>query len=175
MKPYSTLSTSTVFENKWWKYYRDEYVLPNGQTGEYHYVSTYGSVFVIPQLEDDVFVLTSQFRYLNRRQSVEFPGGGMVRHLSPEENARKELREETGFEAEILEKIGEFNPYNGVTNEICHVFIAKNICQFSQELEESEEITLLRKSKKEIGEMIRSGSLWDGMTLAAWMIYLQHQ
>lgn len=167
------ISTKLVESNPYWDYRIDEYTMPNGKSANYYYVETPGSTFIIPVMEKGLFVMTRQYRYLNGRISIEFPGGGLKKGISPEDNAVNELVEEAGLIAGILKPIGSFNPYNGVTNEICRVFAAYNLTRVKPIPEESEEFEIITMSGEEIGHSIISGEIWDGMTLAAWAIY-QH-
>jgi 8-oxo-dGTP pyrophosphatase MutT (NUDIX family) len=171
---FETLSSRTIFSNPYWEYRMDEYHLLSGKKKEYHYVWSRGSTFIIPEIDDDTYILTRQWRYLNKRYSIEFPGGGIEKGLSPSENAVKELAEETGYVAGSMIYLGEYNPFNGVTNELCQVFIARNLLPCDCDPDESEEIELIRLNRKEIYELIKKGEIWDGMTLAAWAMYSFH-
>jgi 8-oxo-dGTP pyrophosphatase MutT (NUDIX family) len=171
---FETLSSRTIYKNPYWEYCVDDYILPSGNKREYHYVSTRGSTFIIPEIDNDTFILTRQWRYLNNRYSIEFPGGGIEEGLTANENAAKELAEETGYSAGVLVYLGENNPYNGVTNEMCQVFIARNLIPCISKPDESEEIEIIRLNRIEILKLIKKGEIWDGMTLAAWAMYFFH-
>lgn len=164
------LSTITKFVNSWWSYKVDKYLLPSGAEGEYHYAFTNGSAFIVPVNDDGKLIMVRQYRYLNDRFSLEFPGGGVKKENNHEAEAEKELVEETGFNGD-LQYAGEFNPFNGVTNEICKVYIARNL-KPSKEFrkDDSEEFEILTFSYKEIEEMINSNEIYDGMTLASWAL-----
>ena len=168
---YSRVSTNLKYKNPWWEYIVDEYILPNGQKGEYHYVKTPGSCFIIPLSDNNKFFMVRQFRYLNGKYSIEFPGGGMKEGISALDNAIIELHEEAGLISDDIKFIGEFNPYNGVTSEIRHVFLAKSLKETEANPEESEEIEIMQMSEKEINSKILNGEIWDGMTLSAWSLY----
>ncbi|MGB9912299.1 MAG: NUDIX domain-containing protein [Candidatus Kapaibacteriota bacterium] len=170
LQKYSKLKETTVEQNPFWAYKIDDYLLPNGKIEKYYYAHTPGSTMIIPCFENK-FVFTLQYRYLNQKQSIEFPGGGAKPELSPLENAKKELLEETGFKANSIEPIGFFNPCNGLTDEICYVFFAKDLIQKEQRLDDSEEIDILFLSEQEIIHKIKSGEIWDGMTLASWCLF----
>jgi len=170
-RKYQKVSEKIVESNPYWDYRVDEYILPNLKQGKYYYVHTPGSAMVIPIL-DGKFVMTNQYRYLNRKMSLEFPGGGLKPDYSPRENALLELKQETGYVAGELIEIGQFNPCNGLTDEICYVFLAKNLELSKQDLDESEEISPILLSKSEIESKIKKGEIWDGMTLASWSLYL---
>jgi len=170
LKRLNKISEKSIKKNNWWDYRVDSYLLPNGKEGEYHFVRTSGSTFVIPEKDENVFIMTKQFRYLNQRESIEFPGGGLKADLSPIENAKYELQEEAGYSG-VLKKVGEFNPFNGVTDEICHVFHAKDLKHVEATPEPSEEFEILELTINEINHKIQKGEIWDGMTLAAWSLY----
>lgn len=170
-KKYSRQSTRLKYKNPWWEYIVDEYILPNGKLGEYHYVKTPGSCFIIPIDNDNRFYMVRQFRYLNRKYSIEFPGGGMKVGLSAEENAIIELQEEAGLKSDSIKLISEFNPYNGVTSEICSVFLATELTKTIATPEEAEEIEIIKLTEDEIINKIVNYEIWDGMTLSAWSLY----
>ncbi|MBI1803631.1 MAG: NUDIX hydrolase [Ignavibacteriae bacterium] len=157
-------------KNPWWTYRKDVTLLPSGKEGEYHYVHVKGSSMVIPQMNDGRLVLVNQYRYLADRESIEFPCGSVKDDSTYDETARHELAEETGFEAAELRVAAEFNPYNGVTDEMCRVYVAKNLRSVESSHDETEEFEQLRLTPQEFDAMIRRGEVWDGMTLAAWSL-----
>ena len=125
---------------------------------------------VVPVLPDGRLILVRQFRYLVQRWSEEFPCGGMARGVEADENARKELREEAGLTPKNLERIGGFAPFNGVSDEICHVYLARDLEETGAEPEVTEDITVVRRTVAEVEAAIDSGEIWDGMTIASFTI-----
>jgi ADP-ribose pyrophosphatase len=144
---------------------------PDEKEGEYYYVHTRGSVVVIPELENGKLFMTRQFRYLNQRESLEFIGGGVKPQASSLESAREELLEEGGFETEKMILIGRFNPFNGATDEICEVYVARKLKKVGARPEASEEFEEHELSVNEIESLIKGGELWDGMSIAAFLLY----
>lgn len=170
LKPWKKLTEEVLFKNKWWTYRRDTYELPSGKVGEYNYVALGGSAMTVPILKGGKVLLVKQYRYLNNRESIEFPCGSVKDGASHDETAWHELAEETGYSSSRMFLAGEFNPYNGVTNEICKVYIARELQHVGDNPDETEEFELVQLTASEIDEKIRSGEIWDGMTIAAWMI-----
>ena len=151
-------------------YKLDNFEIPDKFSGEYYYVHTNGSSMVIPITNDCNMVLVNQFRYLNERESLEFPCGSVKEGKSYMETARLELEEETGYQAEAIEEAGQFNPYNGITCEICKVFLAYPLQPAVRQPDVTEEFELLFCTPEEMDTLICEKKIWDGMTLAAWML-----
>ena len=171
IKVLNTISKKLKFSNDWWEYWIDNYFIPNGSEGEYHYVNSNGATMIIPIADNGKFLLNMQYRYLNQRVSIEFPGGGKKKHLTYEENAKFELMEECGFDTGKLTYLGEYNPFNGVTNEITKIYLAEKLILSQINPDDSEEFEIIEISENEIIDKIKTGEIWDGMTLAAWSIY----
>ncbi len=144
--------------------------LPSGKEGEYHYVHSLGSACVVPVMPDESVLLVNQYRYLGQRESLEFPCGAVKEGSSHDETAWHELAEETGYSARTLLMAGAFNPYNGVTDEMCHVYVARDLRHVGATPDETEQFELVRLRSEEIDARIASGELWDGMSIAAWHI-----
>lgn len=155
-------------QNPWWKYCRDEVELPSGKAGEFHYVLTNGSSMVVPVESGGTIIFVRQYRYTGRRDSLEFPCGGLKDGAAYEETARNELLEEAGFSAGRLEVVGRFNPCNGLLDEICTVFVARDLRYVGAKPDETESFELVRLAPEEIDAAILDGTIWDGMTIAAW-------
>lgn len=170
VKHWKTISREVKFKNPWWTYIVDKYEVEHDKIGEYHFCHTHGSAFTIPVTSEGRILMVNQYRYLNDRESIEFPGGGIKFGEIPDEIARKELIEETGMDGKF-EKIGFFNPYNGVTNEICHVYIARELkpsAEFGKD--EHEEFEIIELTIEELTNKIESNEIYDGMSLAAWSL-----
>jgi 8-oxo-dGTP pyrophosphatase MutT (NUDIX family) len=165
------ISEETLHSNDWWTYKRDRFRLPSGKEGAYHYVHTPGSVMIVPEEDDGYFLLVRQYRYLNGRHSLEFPGGGIAGCEDPISAARKELAEEAQKQAGRVELLGVFNPFNGVTDELCSVFHATGLVHTDASPDETEEFEIIRLTAGEVRARIAAGEIWDGMTMAAWAIY----
>ncbi|MGE0432580.1 MAG: HEAT repeat domain-containing protein, partial [Planctomycetota bacterium] len=128
------IGTETLAANPFWQYRRDRVRLPDGAEHAYHYVHTPGSVMIVAidtTSEGDTnageLLLVEQYRYLQRETCLELPGGGIKSGMLPADAARDELREETGYDADVLDEVGWFTPCKGLTDERCHVFVASGL------------------------------------------------
>jgi ADP-ribose pyrophosphatase len=170
MKPYKTVAKTILFKNPWWQYGCDQIELPSGKSGEYHYALTNGSSMVIPETAEGKLILVRQYRYTGKRDSIEFPCGGVKEGSTYDETAKQELVEETGFLAGELKSIGSYNPCNGLLDEICRVYIARQLRHIGAKPDETENFELVYLTMEDVDTLIRDGTIWDGMTLAAWAI-----
>ncbi|MBF0279449.1 MAG: NUDIX hydrolase [SAR324 cluster bacterium] len=170
LKRWKKLGTKVLFKNPWWTYRMDTFSIPDGITGQYHYVMTDGSSMIVPFTNEGKIILVNQYRYLCERESLEFPCGSIKQGSSYLQTAQLELAEETGYRAETLEAVAEFNPYNGVSSEICQVFFARNLHLTDVKADETEEFELHFCSPAEIDSMICTNQIRDGMSLAAWSL-----
>jgi ADP-ribose pyrophosphatase len=175
LKKWKKLDQKTIFANEHWKYNLDTFEIEDGTKGEYHYVNTNGSTMVVPFLSNDRLLLVNQYRYLNQKESLEFPCGSVEDGLSLEENAIKELREETGKSGKI-KYVGEFSPYTGASDEMCSVYLGQDLYDSPLPHDSTEEFEIIKMSIREFEKLIKHNKIWDGLTLSAWILtknYLQ--
>lgn len=170
LKKWEKVSEKTIIKNSHWSYKVDNFIIDNNFNGEYHYVHSLGSTMVVPIASSGKILLTNQYRYLNGKESWEFPCGSVSDNLSIYDNAIKELREESGYSAKSIEKIGEFAPYTGASDEICSVYIAKELFPSPLPADETEDFEIDFFTKDEIEKLVDTNLIWDGLTLAAWSL-----
>lgn len=170
LKRWITRSDEEIARNPWWAYRRAEFEVPDGVTGTYHYVHTPGAAMIVPVLDSGEVLMVRQYRYLGDRESLEFPAGGVKEGHTALQTARLELAEETGFAAARLTRVGAFNPYNGVTDEVCEVFLAEGLREVPARPDPMEAFERVPCTPARLEALIASGAIWDGMTLATWML-----
>lgn len=173
---FKRISREVIVENAWHRYCVDRYRLKGGAEGSYYYIDMPGSCGIIPLFDDGSTLLIKVTRYLLGVSLWEFPIGGMKEGQDPLDCAHRELREEAGFVAQQMELLGSFAPYKGVSNEICHFFLARGLTEVGQELEASEEISVKRLSLEDAQETLMQQEILDGQSLCGLMLltrYLQ--
>ncbi len=165
------LSKEPFFQAPYYLFSHDRYRLPDGTAGDYYYLDIPGASMTVPLLDPRTLVMVRQYRYLMQRGSLEFPAGGMRGVTDPLENARKELAEEAGYAADRWRALGTFAPYNGASNEMCHVYLASDLRPAPPAPGPTEEFEILRVPLQEVPALIRGGEIWDGQTITAFTLY----
>ena len=165
LKPWTTLSSEIVHQNKFYAIRHDKYVLPNQEIGDYYVFDKKTAVFIVP-IKDGKIIMGKQFRYPIKQWSIEVPGGGVKEGCSHLKVAKQELKEEAGYIGK-LKKIGSFATNNGVSSEITSVFLATDLRFVGTKLEETESIKTIEVDIAKAYEMIDSGKITDGMTISA--------
>jgi len=126
------------------------------------------SVAILPVIDRDKIVLIKQFRFAINREIWEIPAGKLNKNEKPDDGAKRELREETGYRSKELKKIGEFYLSPGYSTEYMYVFLAKGLKKAKQSLEDGEQITDVKVfSVNEVLKMIKSRKIVDAKTLLA--------
>ena len=165
--PLRTIDSQIVYHTPWFQVERHKVeTAADGHRFTYSYLSTAPSVMVVAVTPDRRIVLVRQFRYPTREYAFELPGGGTGGQDSLEA-AGRELREETGYRAGRVTRLGDFVVYCGLSNEVCHVCLAEDLEAGEQALEKTEHITVHPVEYGELDHMIRNGEFRDGMGLAA--------
>jgi 8-oxo-dGTP pyrophosphatase MutT (NUDIX family) len=166
------LSSRLVYENPWLSLREDRVARADGSQGIYSVVDAADFALVMPS-ENDGFHLVEQYRYPVGARSWEFPSGSFPRGVTgtPEELAAAELREETGFTAGNLERIGYLNPANAMSGLGCHVYLATDLTPGRSEREITEQD--MRQEwfpRDEVERMLRDGVITDGPSIAAYLL-----
>ncbi|MGH3833930.1 MAG: NUDIX domain-containing protein [Pseudonocardiaceae bacterium] len=168
------VSSQIVYHNQWMQLREDVIQRPDGSQGIYSYVEKPDFALIIP-VEGGGFHLVEQYRYPVSHRSWEFPQGTLPNREDedPAALARRELAEETGLRAGRLRRLGSLYPAKGMSSQACAVFVADQL-EAGQHSREHEEQDMLQRwfSRSELEDMIRSGMITDGSTIAAYMLYL---
>ncbi|ENO12013.1 ADP-ribose pyrophosphatase [Thermoplasmatales archaeon SCGC AB-539-C06] len=109
------------------------------------------SISVILSFFDGKIVMIKQYRYAIKQTSLELPAGLIKLGETPEECAKRELKEETGFTAKNIKRVLSYYPSNSISNQQVHLCVADNLTEGKSKREEDEIISdVILMSKPEI-------------------------
>ncbi len=161
-------SRRVAYENPWITVWHDEVTRPDGSPGIYgvvHFESLAAGVLAFD--DDDRIVLVGQHRYTLDRDSWEIPEGGVPPTETPLQGIQRELREETGLEADDWHELCRLDLSNSVTDEVAILFVARGLHQGEATPEPTESIALRWVRFDEAVEMVHDGRITDVMSVAA--------
>jgi ADP-ribose pyrophosphatase len=129
-----------------------------------------GSAVIVPVFEDGTVALVKQYRHPTVRYLLEIPAGTLDEGEKPEVGAARELEEELGVVAGKMEKLSEFFVSPGFCEEKMWVYLATELTETSQRLDDDELIEIVRLPFTEALEMISDGEIEDAKTIIGLML-----
>jgi 8-oxo-dGTP pyrophosphatase MutT (NUDIX family) len=164
--PWKKLGTRPIYGTPWFSVRCDDVIRPDGQRGTYSVVhSERIAVGVVPLWEDGTVTLVGQWRYPLGEYSWELPEGGGDPARGPLEAARMELREEAGIEARSWAYLGRCHTSNCWTDEVGHLYLARDLVQGTPEPGGDEEILTRRVPLEEAIMMASDGRITDAISI----------
>ncbi len=173
---FETLSQETVYQGRAFNVRRDKVRLPNQRTMHVDVIEHPGAVTILPVNDDGQILFVRQYRHAVGQELLELPAGTLEAGEPPESCAAREVREETGFAAEQVTKLGEFFLAPGYSTEYMVVFLATGLRLNPLPKDKDEFITLHAIPIDQAYGMALGGELIDGKSLAALLLarpYLQ--
>jgi ADP-ribose pyrophosphatase len=169
------VSSEPVFDGKLLHVRRDTVRLPDGKLATREHVVHPGAVLIVPVLPDGRLVVERQYRYPLDRVFVEFPAG----KLDPGEDelvtARRELREEAGYEAATWTPLGTIHTLISYTNEKIDFFVAEGLAHVGAALDDGEFLEVVTMSVDEMLAALDGGEITDAKTVAALLMFARRQ
>ncbi len=163
------LSSKTVYEAPVFHITSEEIVEPSGVKVRRDIVRHPGSVVIMPLDEtgrEPRILLGLQFRYAAMQELWEFPAGRIDEGEDVLFAAKRELEEETGYSAREWMRALFFYSSPGFLDEKMHLWLARDLVKGEARPEEDEYITHKFFTVEQAKELINSGKIIDGKTIA---------
>ena len=129
-----------------------------------------GSAVIIPVFADGTIALVRQYRHPAVKYLLEAPAGTLNDGEAPEEGAARELEEELGYVAGKLEKLSEFFVSPGFLEEKMWIYLATDLRETKQQLEDDEIVEVVRIPFGQALSMITTGEIEDAKTIIGVML-----
>jgi ADP-ribose pyrophosphatase len=159
------INSRIIHKGKNFNFLVDNVELSNGHITQRDIVRHPGAVAIVPILDDGRVVLIRQYRYAPNKMLLEIPAGTLEQGEPLEKCASRELKEETGYEADEMDFFMSCYMVPGYSDEIIHFFLARGLNMVGDDPEEDENITLEIHSLDEVLRMIKENIIEDAKTI----------
>ena len=152
-----TLTSEVLFEGRVITLTKDTALLENGKTATREVVHHHGGACILPYFEDGTAM---------QQELWELPAGKLEKGEDPFEAAKRELGEECGLTADHYISLGQFYPTVGYDTEVIYTWVATGLHKTQMHLDADEFLTPDRVPLDKAYEMVMSGEIRDGKTIA---------
>jgi ADP-ribose pyrophosphatase len=161
------VSGDLVYQGSLLKVHRDIVRLPDGTEGSREYIKHPGAVAIVALTDDRQLLLERQYRYPPRREFIEIPAGKLEPGEPHLATAKRELLEETGYEAGDWTSLCTVDTAIGYTDERIELFLARKLIKKTRKLDPGEFLEIFLLPFDDAVAMVRDGRISDIKTVAA--------
>lgn len=160
-----TLDSKVVYEGKVVTVIRDDVEVADGHKSFREVVLHSGGVVVAALKDNDTILLIKQYRYPLKKVNLELPAGKLEIGENPDEACKRELEEETGYQAKQWQSLGFINTTPGICTEKLYLYLAKDLEFIGEHPDEGEILKCEEYNLSEVFKMINSGEINDAKTI----------
>lgn len=162
------VSSEDVFDGNLLHVKKDTVRLPNGNIAYREWIKHPGASAVVPVTPEGRLIFVRQYRYPIQQVTLEIPAGKLdAEGENPLDCARRELSEETGYQAEKYTFLTKLATTVGFSNEFIYIYAAEGLTAGRQHPDEDEFINVCTLTMDEAMAKIRSGEICDAKSVTA--------
>ena len=170
-KPLHLKSYERAFQGSRFDVLIQEVPAPSGKPHKREVIIHPGAVVLLPIVDPHSIILIRNERFVVGETLWELPAGTLEPGESPDQTARRELIEETGYECAGLKPLTTFYSSPGICNEVLYAYVAEDLSFVGQNLDECEKITVETLPWPQVLQMIQNHEIRDGKSLATLLYY----
>jgi ADP-ribose pyrophosphatase len=159
------VSRRTIFRGRLLTVHADEVTTPSGLLATREIVEHPGAVAIVATDGDGRILLVRQWRHAVAKALWEIPAGTCEPSEQPEATARRELAEETGYDAAVWESLGGGPTAPGYSGEVLHFFAARQLTPGEAHTDPGETLVARLFTPVELAGLLADGGV-DLKTLA---------
>lgn len=171
IEPERGLSKETVYDGKLFKVIKEKVRIANGNERPREIVVHPGAVALVVVDKDDNLILVRQYRRAADKALLEIPAGTREPDEDAESCARRELSEETGYEAASVERLGGFYSAPGFCTEYLECYLMRDLKEKPGTADDDENIEIERLSTEEAIQAIRRGDICDAKSISGILMW----
>lgn len=167
-----TLSSRKVYEGTFLKIFQDQALMPDGSHSLREYVMHPGASMMIPYCrQTNSIYMVHQYRYSMKQHYWELPAGKRDGDEDFLTTAQRELSEETGLKSNKWTHLISVHPAIGYTNEVIECFVAEELEQSEQHLDQGEFLQVQKIPVPHLLQMIQKGEMKDPKSVHALLYF----
>jgi ADP-ribose pyrophosphatase len=175
-RPAQVLESKVAYEGPLFRVLKDRIQEPNGKEAHRDVIRHNGSVVILAlersgSKKDPLVLMERQFRHAAQQYLYELPAGTMDPGEEHLEAAKRELLEETGYQAKKWTQLVKYYASPGFLGEWMQVFLAEDLTPGEAHPEEDESLELQFVTLSEVLRLVDAGKIRDGKTLIGLMYY----
>ncbi len=167
---FETITQETLYRGRAFSVRSDEVRLPDQRTMHVDVIEHPGAVTILPVDAEGRILIVRQYRHAAGKELLELPAGTLDAGEPEETCALREIREETGYAAGNLRKLGEFHLAPGYSTEYMYVYLATDLRADPLPGDADEFITVEPIPVEQAFRLASQGGLQDGKSLAALLL-----
>lgn len=169
MEKWTLLDSKYIIQRPWATLRVDKLQLPNGIVKDEYYIMEYPTwVNMVGITENQEILFVKQYRHGAERILIELPAGVVDEGEKPEDAARRELLEETGYAFDSIEQICELYGNPATSGNITYTYLLKGGRKVQeQNLDDSEDIEVIKMSIPEAKEYLLGNNIGQALHSAA--------
>lgn len=147
------------YKNPWIEVIEEKVIRPDGKPGLFGVVKAVEGVSVLPMDDKGFVYLIDEFHYALGRNDIETASGGREKGEEWIETAKRELKEETGIEAQEWIDLGTVEPLTAIVQCPQRLFLARKLSFSKNNLDESEDIKLVKMKFEKAVQMVMDSKI----------------
>ncbi len=159
------IRSTTVYRGRLLHVMEDEVALPDGRKASREFIRHPGASAMVPFLDAATVLLVRQYRYPLGRHFYEVPAGKIDAGETPQQTARRELREECGYEARDWRHLATIHPCIGYSNERIELFMAGDLSRVAHAPDDGEFLEVVPMKMAEALQWVKEGRITDEKTI----------
>jgi ADP-ribose pyrophosphatase len=165
-----TVESKRIYDGRIVSLRVDTVELPDGKTAHREIVEHRGAVAIVPMLDSQQIVMVRQYRQAAGEVLLEIPAGTLGAGEDPEECARRELIEETGYSAHEMTRL--FGSYlsPGYSDEMLHTYLATGLTEGPGLQDEDEFVEVVKINLSDVMRMIQLGEIKDAKSICGCLL-----
>ncbi len=175
IEPEQGLEKEVIYDGKIIKVVKETVRLPDGNIRPREIVVHPGAVALVVVDGDNRLVLVKQYRRAVDKVLLEIPAGTREPNEDAETCARREIREETGYEASSVVRLGGFYSAPGFCTEYLDCFLMTDLTENPAEPVDDENIEVERMTADEAFKAIQDREICDAKSICGILLWRNYE